>query len=68
MIKSSAKKGSTEGTVSSKNSVIELQNLVENIEHHNDDLGSQTSNHQFNLRDRKKISYNKKYGEFVVFD
>lgn len=62
---SSPQKGSTEGTSSGPDSVvtdehIQQQELCGNT---NDD-----GSNRFNLRDRKKICYNKKYGGFVFYN
>ena len=63
--KLSAQKASTEGTSSGAESVI-----IDDNDHGNDDPSSNTANSQtgrkFNLRDRQKICYNKKYGNFIL--
>ena len=64
---SSPQKGSTVGTSSGPTSTVAEDILI------NNDLGvtnvdDANMNHRFNLRDRKRICYNKKYGGFVLYN
>lgn len=61
--RSSSKKISTEGSSSATPSIVEEETQCNNdLNAHKDSL-----NHKFNLRDRKKICYNKKFGGFVLY-
>lgn len=63
LLRSSSKKISTEGSSSATPSIVGEETQCNNDLNANKD----SLNHKFNLRDRKKICYNKKFGGFVLY-